>query len=98
MVLNDLAPADFAEKTVAYARAKTAYFTVLREEMPELISIATGREPRPPALDKFAAFFNRRRKTAKDGGRRDGVLLLSWLVGSAERFTVSEGVFVEVFA
>ena len=84
MVLNDLAPADFAEKTVAYARAKTAYFTVLREEMPELISIATGREPRPPALDKFAAFFNRRRKTAKDGGRRDAVLLFElagWLSG-----------------
>jgi len=44
MVKNDPAPAEFAEKTVAYAEAKTAYFRALREEMPELINIATRRK------------------------------------------------------
>ena len=44
MVKNDPAPAEFAEKTVAYAEAKTAYFTTLREEMPELINIETRRK------------------------------------------------------
>jgi len=47
MVQNDPAPAEFAEKAVAYAEAKTAYFTALREEMPELINTATRRELRP---------------------------------------------------
>ena len=44
MVQNDPAPAEFVEKTVAYAEAKTAYFTTLREEMPELINIETRRK------------------------------------------------------
>jgi hypothetical protein len=51
-------PADFARNTIAYAQAKTAYFTALREEMPELINIATGRQPRPLQLDKIAAVFS----------------------------------------
>jgi uncharacterized iron-regulated membrane protein len=57
IVQNDPLPAEFAEKTIAYAQAKTAYFTALREEMPELIDTATGREPRPVQLDKFTAAF-----------------------------------------
>jgi hypothetical protein len=47
MVQIDPAPAEFAGKTVAYAEAKVAYFTALRNEMPELINIASGKEPRP---------------------------------------------------
>jgi hypothetical protein len=50
MVQNDPAPAEFAEKTVAYAEAKTAYFTALRDEMPELINTATRRKLRPLQL------------------------------------------------
>ena len=57
-VQNGPTPADFAEKTLAYAEAKTAYITTLREEMPELINIATGEEPRPVQLDRFAAAFS----------------------------------------
>jgi hypothetical protein len=55
---NDPAPADFAEKTVAYAEAKVAYFTALQDEMPELINIASGKEPRPLQLDRFAGAFS----------------------------------------
>ena len=58
MVQNDPAPAEFAEKAVAYAEAKTAYFTALREEMPELINTATRRELRPLQLDNFIADFS----------------------------------------
>jgi hypothetical protein len=54
MVQNDPAPAEFAEKTVAYAGAKTAYFTALREAMPELINITKGKESRPVQLEESA--------------------------------------------
>jgi hypothetical protein len=57
MVQNDPAPAEFAEKAVAYAEAKTAYFTALREETPELINTATRRKLRPLQLDNFIATF-----------------------------------------
>ena len=57
-VQRDPVPADFARSTLAYAQAKTAYFAALREEMPELINIATGRQPRPLQLDKLAAVFS----------------------------------------
>jgi hypothetical protein len=49
------APSEFAEKTIDYAEAKTAYFEALRAEVPELRKIATGKEARPPELDTFAA-------------------------------------------
>ena len=58
IVQNDPAPADFAEKTVTYAEAKVAYFTALRDEMPELINIASGKVPRPLQLDRFAGAFS----------------------------------------
>ena len=40
-----------------YAEAKTAYFKALRDEVPELAKIATGKEARPPELEQFAAAF-----------------------------------------
>ena len=55
MVQNDLAPAEFAEKTVAYAEAKATYFTALLEEMPELVNTATRRKLRLLQLDNFIA-------------------------------------------
>jgi len=58
MVKNDPAPAEFAEKTVAYAEAKTAYFTALREEVPELINIATRRKLQLLQLDNFIVTFS----------------------------------------
>jgi hypothetical protein len=57
MLQSDPSPAKIAEKTIDYAEAKAAYFKALREEMPELIKMATGREERPPELDTFAAAF-----------------------------------------
>ena len=48
LVENDPAPADFAEKTVAYAEAKVAYFTALRDEMPELRFL-----PTPPTISRW---------------------------------------------
>jgi hypothetical protein len=55
---RDPSPADFAEKTIWYARAKTAYCKALREAMPELINIATGKEARPLEADRFCAAFS----------------------------------------
>jgi hypothetical protein len=57
MVGSDPSPTRLAEKTIEYANAKTAYFKALREEVPELTNIATGREARPPELDKFVTAF-----------------------------------------
>ena len=54
---SDPAPSEFAEKTVAYADAKISYYTELRAAMPELTNIATGRELRPPQVDKFREAF-----------------------------------------
>jgi hypothetical protein len=53
-VQNDPLPAEFVEKSIAYAEAKTA----LREAMPELINIATGKESRPVQLEEFSAAFS----------------------------------------
>ena len=57
MLQNNPSPAEFAEKTIGYAVAKTAYFKALRAEMPELLKIAMGLEARPPKLDTMAEVF-----------------------------------------
>jgi hypothetical protein len=57
MLQSNPSPTEFAEKTVDYAEAKTAYFKALRAEMPEMMKIAMGKEERPPELDTFAAAF-----------------------------------------
>src|SRR6516225_2259763 len=67
IVQNDPAPTEFAEKRLAYAEAKVAYFTALRDEMPELTNIASGKEPRPLQLDRFA---ERSRSLEKNRKRR----------------------------
>jgi hypothetical protein len=56
-VQSDISATQLVEKTVTYAKAKTAYFNALRAEMPEMTDIATGRQPRPSDLDKFPATF-----------------------------------------
>jgi hypothetical protein len=58
VVQSDPKPARFAASTIAYAKAKTAYFQALRTAAPELMIIATGKEARPPEVDKFAASFS----------------------------------------
>jgi hypothetical protein len=57
-VQGDPMPTTLAEKTISYAKAKTAYFTALRDAVPELEDIATGQEARPPELDQFAQTFS----------------------------------------
>ena len=57
-VQSDISATQLAEKTVTYAKAKTAYYNALRAEMPEMTDIATGRQPRPSDLDKFPAAFS----------------------------------------
>src|SRR5271166_5060110 len=57
MLQSDPSPAELAEKTIDYAKAKAAYFKALRAEVPELMKIATGKEARPPELETFAAAF-----------------------------------------
>jgi hypothetical protein len=56
-VQSHISATQLVEKTVSYAKAKTAYFNALRAEMPEMTDIATGRQPRPSDLDKFPATF-----------------------------------------
>ena len=54
---SDPSPAALAENTIAYADAKISYFNALRAAMPDLTNIATGRETRPPEVDKFRDAF-----------------------------------------
>jgi hypothetical protein len=54
---NNPSPAELAKKTIDYAKAKTAYYKALRDEMPEMIKIAMGKEERSLDLDTFAAAF-----------------------------------------
>jgi hypothetical protein len=68
-VQSDISATQLAEKTVSYAKAKTAYFNALRAEAPEMTDIATGRQPRPADLDKFPAAFTvagEKQETAAD--------------------------------
>ena len=51
-------PATLAEKTMEFAKAKTAYFRALRAAIPELKVIATGETARPPELDHLAEAFS----------------------------------------
>jgi hypothetical protein len=43
-VQGDISPTELIEKTISYAKAKTAYFNALRAEIPEMTDIATGRQ------------------------------------------------------
>lgn len=67
---NEQSPTDFSEKTISYAIAKTAYFNALRDAVPELMAIATGKEARSPELDRFSDAFllagDRQEKAAND--------------------------------
>ena len=72
MVQIDPAPAEFAGKTVAYAEAKVAYFTALRNEMPELINIASGKEPRPLKVAEERERLERRLVSQLEGRQPDG--------------------------
>jgi hypothetical protein len=51
-------PATLAEKTMEFAKAKTAYFRALRAAIPELKVMATGETARPPELDHLAEAFS----------------------------------------
>ena len=58
IVQNVPALADFAQRTIEYAEAKTAYIMALREEMPELINIARRKKLHPLQLDNFIAAYS----------------------------------------
>jgi hypothetical protein len=51
-VQSDISATELVERTVSYAKAKTAYFNALRAEAREMTDIATGRRPRPSRCDK----------------------------------------------
>jgi hypothetical protein len=79
---SDSSLVDFARNTIAYAQTKKAYFAALREEMPELINIATGRQARPLELDTIAAVFSiagERQETIAD---RETLVLLKRFSGN----------------
>jgi hypothetical protein len=58
IVQNVPALADFAQRTIEYAEAKTAYIMALRDEMPQLINIARRRKLHPLQLDNFIAAYS----------------------------------------
>jgi hypothetical protein len=84
MLKSDPSPTELAEKTIDYAEAKTAYFKALREELPELMKIATGKEARPPELDSFAAAFAVAGENQEMGADQRTVVLLKRFSGNPD--------------
>jgi hypothetical protein len=80
-VQSDISATQLAEKTVAYAKAKTAYYDALRAEMPEMTDIATGRQPRPPDLDKFPAAFSVAGEIVERAADQETAILLQRFAG-----------------
>ncbi len=73
-VQSDPSATEFAEQTIAYSSAKIAYYNALRIAMPELMDIATSRQPRPPEADKLVKAFRlagESRETAADDATSD---------------------------
>ena len=71
---GDLSPSEFAAKTIAYAKSKTAYFNALRDAAPELMSIATGKEARHAGVGYDGRNVRSRGRTAGKGdGRRNAI-------------------------
>jgi hypothetical protein len=42
---SDISATQLVQKTVSYAKAKTAYYKALRAEMTEMTDVAPGRQP-----------------------------------------------------
>ena len=79
---GDPSAAELAEKTTYYAEAKTAYFDALREELPELMKIATGKEARPPEVDTFAAAFAVAGEDQEQAADKETLVLLKRFSGN----------------
>jgi len=84
-VQGDTSPAELVERTLSYAKAKTAYFNALRAEIPEMTDIATGRQPRPSDLDKFPTAFSIAGEKQEKAADEETLILL-------QRFSANPGV------
>jgi hypothetical protein len=49
---------ELAASTLKYAGAKERYFVVLRESIPTLIDMTTGKTPKTPEVDKIREIFS----------------------------------------
>jgi hypothetical protein len=83
-VQSDISATQLVEKMVTYAKAKTAYYDALRAEMPEMTDIATGRQSRPPDLDKFPAAFSVAGKKQEKAADEEPSILLQRFSGDPE--------------
>jgi hypothetical protein len=83
-VQNDISATQLVEKTVSYAKAKTAYYNALRAEIPEMTDIATGRQPRPPDLDKFPTAFSVAGETQEKAADEETSILLQRFSGNLD--------------
>jgi hypothetical protein len=81
-VQSHISATQLVEKTVSYAKAKTAYFNALRAEMPEMTDIATGRQPRPSDLDKFPATFTVAGEKQEKAADQETLILLQRFSGN----------------
>ena len=81
-VQSDISATQLAEKMVLYAKAKKAYYNALRAEMPEMIDIATGRQPSPPDLDKFPIAFSVAGETQEKATDQETSILLQRFSGN----------------
>jgi hypothetical protein len=68
----------------SYAKAKTAYFTALRDAVPELEDIATGQEARPPDVDMFAQTFSLAGEKQEQAADEETAVLLRRFPGNRD--------------
>ena len=76
VVRSDPSPADVAESTIAYARAKIFYYSAFREAMPEITGFVTGSDPRPPHMARFGDVFDPGGKIRKGAAEDETAALL----------------------
>src|SRR5271165_2700126 len=49
---------ELAASTLKYAKAKERYFAALRNSVPTLVDMATGKTPKTPEVDKIREIFS----------------------------------------
>jgi len=64
-------------------KRKTAYFTALREAMPELIKVSTARDSRPVELEMFIAAFSVASEKQEKAADQKTLMLLQRFSGNA---------------
>jgi hypothetical protein len=63
------AATELAASTLKYAKAKARYFVELRNSVPTLEDMATGKTPKTPEVDKIREIFSSYGENSRESNR-----------------------------